>query len=408
MRTCVRVCVVCVLLPRFPLIIAAGGRRELAGRPAALAPQPGREQLIGEVSAAADTHGVRPGMRLGEALARCPTLMLVPPDPVGVADHWETVLRRLESIGAAVESGEPGVAYFDARPLARLYGHRISGPAFAGPMWLAGVVDACRDALRVPARVGAGPSRFCALVAATRARQRHPHVIDGAVGLADGPIDLLRHRPEVAHLIEPLERLGIATLGGLAALPAAAVADRFGTRGLSARELALGRDTALQPRDVHETLEEALELPEAGDGPQLHIALEMLVDRVLAHPRRQGRALRVVILAARMVSRGTWRERVVFREPLAERRRILLALDGRLDLVPAPAETLRLIVERFGPAQAVGGRLFADRAQRQPDRLKRAVEQARAVAGPYAILRIRIVEPDSRIPERRITLTPFE
>jgi protein ImuB len=159
---------------RFPLVIAAGGRRQLAGRPAALAPEPGRGQFIGEVSAAAEAHGVHPGMRLGEALARCRTLMLVPPDPVRVADHWETVLRRLASIGAAVESNAPGAAYFDAAPLARLYAHRAVGPASPAPLWLAGVVDACRAALRVPARIGAGPSRFCALVAATQARQRHP------------------------------------------------------------------------------------------------------------------------------------------------------------------------------------------------------------------------------------------
>src|SRR3954463_9039280 len=101
--------VVAVLLPRFELAIAAGGREELLGEPAALAPEPGREQLIGEVSTAAEAFGVRPGLRIGEALARCPRLVLVSPDPVGVADAWERVLQRLESIGAGVESGGAGV-----------------------------------------------------------------------------------------------------------------------------------------------------------------------------------------------------------------------------------------------------------------------------------------------------------
>ena len=45
-----------------------------------------------------------------------------------------------------------------------------------------------------------------------------------------------------------LERLGVRTLGELAALDAAAVPDRFGRRGLHARELARGRDTPLRPR----------------------------------------------------------------------------------------------------------------------------------------------------------------
>ncbi|MCW3008766.1 MAG: hypothetical protein JWP17_3392, partial [Solirubrobacterales bacterium] len=114
--------VVCVHLPRFALAAAAGGREALLREPAALAPEPGREQRIGEVSLAAEAFGVRAGMRLGEALARCPQLALVPPDPVGVADAWERVMLRLESIGAAVESDRAGLACFDATGLRRLHG----------------------------------------------------------------------------------------------------------------------------------------------------------------------------------------------------------------------------------------------------------------------------------------------
>ena len=95
--------VVCVLLPRFELTVAAGDRSELLQTPAALAPEPGAVQKVGEVSLAAEAFGVHAGIQVGEALARCPRLMLVPPDPVGVADAWERLLVRLESIGAAVE-----------------------------------------------------------------------------------------------------------------------------------------------------------------------------------------------------------------------------------------------------------------------------------------------------------------
>src|SRR3978361_2406861 len=103
--------VVCVLLPRFELLVAVGDR----------------EQLVGEVSSAAEGFGIHPGMRLGEALARCPRLALVPPDPVGVADGWERVVTGLEAIGAAVETGRPGLACFDARGLRRLHGGSLDG-----------------------------------------------------------------------------------------------------------------------------------------------------------------------------------------------------------------------------------------------------------------------------------------
>ena len=233
--------VVCVLLPRFELVVAVGAREALLQGPAALAPESGREQLVGEVSAAAEGFGIHPGMRMGEALARCPRLALVPPDPVGVADAWERVLVALEAAGAMVEPGRPGLACFEARGLRRLHGGSLDG-----------VLEATRETLRragvAAARLGAGPSRFCAIVAAAaRARARRAGFVAGADGLAGERVALLRHRPELAALPEELERLGIATLGALAALPRAAVADRFGRPGLLAHDLAGGHDTPLRP-----------------------------------------------------------------------------------------------------------------------------------------------------------------
>src|SRR3954470_13769641 len=64
---CSPVTVVAVMLPRFPLVVAAGGAAALRRPPAALAPEPGREQLVGEVSPAAEAFGVKPGLRVGEA-----------------------------------------------------------------------------------------------------------------------------------------------------------------------------------------------------------------------------------------------------------------------------------------------------------------------------------------------------
>ena len=47
---------------------------------------------------------------LGEALARCPTLELVPGDPVQVAQSWEQTARALEGIGAQLELARAGLA----------------------------------------------------------------------------------------------------------------------------------------------------------------------------------------------------------------------------------------------------------------------------------------------------------
>ena len=176
--------VVAVILPRFSLAIAAGGRAALAEGPLALAPEPGRAALVGEVSPAAEALGVAPGMKIAEALARAPRLRLIAADPVAVADSWERVLVRLESVGAQVEDGGVGLACFEARGLGRLHGGSLDG-----------VVKATRAALKLPARIGAGSSRFCAVVAAEQARSRRPSVVDGAAQLAGAPAALLGRRP---------------------------------------------------------------------------------------------------------------------------------------------------------------------------------------------------------------------
>ena len=99
--------VACVLIPRLALSSALSDRRAMVGRPMALAPEPGGPQVVGEVSGAAETFGVRPGMRLAEALGRCPALVLVAPDPVRAENVWEETIGRLERIGAAVEPAAP-------------------------------------------------------------------------------------------------------------------------------------------------------------------------------------------------------------------------------------------------------------------------------------------------------------
>ena len=114
--------VVCVHLPRFELVLAAGGAQALVGRALAIAPPTGSDQRLGEVSGAAEAQGVRRGMALGEALARCPDLALVPADPVGLDEAWQSLLDALESIGAAVEPARPGLAYFETGPLRSLHG----------------------------------------------------------------------------------------------------------------------------------------------------------------------------------------------------------------------------------------------------------------------------------------------
>jgi protein ImuB len=178
---------------------------------------------------------------------------------------------------------------------------------------------------------------------------------------------------------------------------------------LIAHELASGGDGALRPRPAAEFLRESLELPEAASGTQLESGLGLLIDRLLARRERRGRTIRAVVISAVLVEQGgTWREQVVFREALADPVRMRLALTPKLALMPAPAEGLRLAVERFGPPASDQRSLLEDPAEARAARLREAIRQARAAAGPDAALKILEVDPESRFPERRAVLTPFE
>jgi protein ImuB len=393
--------VVCIHIPRFALSVAAGGAQALAGRALALAPMAGGELRVGEVSGAAEAYGVLAGMAIGEALARCPDLELIPADPHAVAEAWEGALGALEGIGAAVEPAAGALAYFDADGLRGMYGSD------------AHTISLARRALSRPVRIGAGPTRFCALVAALSGGTRRANILDAREAprkLAAAPVELLGHREETATLVEPLRRLGVRTLGELREIdpyPRAALADRFGRPGILAYDLAGGDDTPLSPRSVEDTLVESLQVGDASSGTMLSRVLGVLVDRLLARPERRGRTLRTVVLSARLEGGGTWRERVVFREALGDAKRVCLALSLRLSLLPAPAEALRLEAERFGPAGGTQHTLLDQTTQARLERLGEAVNQVRTVAGNDAALRAVCIDPDSRVPERRVVLTPL-
>lgn len=446
--------VVCVHMPRFELAIAAaahlrGDREALARRPLAIAPtpraaKPGSAPLlrcVGKVSAAAEAHGIVPGMALSEALARCSALELLPEDPLGVAEAFERVLVALEAIGAAVQAQAPGLAFFEADGLLRLHGGlsqvlRAAQRACQVPQACSTQPARGREMLTGPLRIGVGPTRFCALAAASDTRPRRGPVVveagsprprggpvvvkavDAQRWLAAQPVELLRFRERAADLVAPLQRLGIRTLGELTELGRDALSDRFGEPGALAHRLACGEDAPLLPRVPPEQLAEAMELHEADLGPALERILGVLIERLLARRERDGRTLRAATISARLVEGGTWRETVVFRRALADARRIGLALCPRLAGLPAPAKALRLEVERFGPARGEQDELpgMPERDDRgrsrggrsRSSRLAEAVDQARAAAGPDAALRVVLVEPGSRVPERRTALAPFQ
>jgi protein ImuB len=390
--------IACIVIPGFELRAALRERPRLQAEPAALAPEPGTEPLLGPITAAAEAAGIRPGMRLGEALATCPSLQLVDPDPAAAEEAWEQIVRRLEDAGIAVDPAAPGCAYFETRGVERLYG---------------GLEPALRRALKAvgpgwDVRVGAARRRFAALAAANVARSGQVLIVSDEHTrefLSPLPLTLI---PMEAGRREELQELGITKLGELAGLPGGAVAERLGPDGRRAWGLARGGSSRrVRGRKPAAELLETLEFPEAvGNELTLRRSLGVLLDRLLARPERGGRALRKLALVARLVGGGSWRRTVTLRYATAEPARLRAALGPKLLDLPAPVVALTLEVLIL--AESVGSQLELVQPEGAELRahLREGLRQVRAGTGSGSVCTVVEVAPWSRLPEQRALLVP--
>jgi len=214
---------------------------------------------------------------------------------------------------------------------------------------------------------------------------------------------------EAAGLVESLRRLGIETLGALAALPPDRLADRFGPAGLRALRLARGEEELLvcHRRVPREELAEEIELPEGTAGDRLQRALELLIDRLLATPRRRERTLLGLRLGAQLSDGGDWSVEQGLGRPTANPRALRAVLTPRLEELPLPAVSLRLRSVGFGPRAVDQLELAVRGDEPRRRRLGAALREIRATQGADSLLKVLPVDAASRIPERRAMLTPY-
>jgi protein ImuB len=214
---------------------------------------------------------------------------------------------------------------------------------------------------------------------------------------------------EAGSLVEALRQLGVESLGQLAALSATQVADRFGPPGLRALRLARGEDELLvcHYRGAREEIAVEIELPEGTAGDRLERALELLVDRLLAAPRRKERTLLGLRLGALLSDGGSWSVDQGLGRPSAHPRVLRNVLASRLAELPAPAVSLSLRSLGLGPRAADQLELAVRGDESRRRRLGAALREVRATQGADSLLKVLPVDTASRVPERRAILTPY-
>jgi len=337
-------------------------------------------------------------MRLGEALATCPGLVLVEQDPAAAEQAWEEILRALEDSGFAVDPAEPGCVYFETRGVERLYG---------------GLEQALKRALAAvgsawDARVGAAERKFAALAAATVARAGQALIVsDDRVPefLAPLPLEVV---PMDSRRRAELRELGVKKIGQLAGLPGGAVAERLGPDGRRAWGLARGGKAArVRGRRPPAEIVEVLEFPEAiGNELTLRRAFGALLETLLARPERAGRFARKLALSARLVGGGSWRRTATLRDPTAQPARLKAALAPKLAELPGPVVELRLELIELTEHDGQQLELLPAAGAELDVRLREGLRQVRASTGTGSVNQVVEVAPWSRIPEARALFVP--
>ncbi|MFI9326587.1 DNA polymerase Y family protein [Kitasatospora sp. NPDC052868] len=413
-------------------------------------------------SRAARAAGVRQGQRLKLAQRLCPALELRERDPEAETRRFEPVVAAVEAFTPRVEVLRPGLCAIPVKGPSRYFGGEealaakvrtavadaLADPvvpvhpadAEAAPAGRAhpgvdlpqghGPEDGPADAFEAGAGAGAGAGAAPEPVAA--------EAPEALVGVADGLFaavlaaragvlvpagrtpEFLAPYPVAAlgdeGLAELLDRLGLPTVGAFAALPAEAVADRFGPAGTAAHRTARGlRSRPLVPRAEEPDLsvEQRFDPPEPLAEPLVFVA-RALAERL--HQRLAGAGLtcrRVAVEVAcadgRTASR-LWRHEGLSAGALAERVRWQLqAWQGAGTFaasgagVDAGFTVLRLAPDGLAPDQgrqlALWGQAVAD------DRVERAVARVQAVLGHAGLRRI---EPaGGRGPDEQAVRVPW-
>ncbi len=386
-------------VPDWP-VVAAMAAGEVPGHvPAAV--HDGRRVVA--VSAVARAAGVRRGMRRRYAQEACPGLELLAADPGRDVRGFEPVAAAAETVVSGIEIARPGLVLVPARGAGRYHG---SEEALAAE--LVGQVAVLAG---YEAQVGIADGAGAAVLAARAARivpTGGTPAFLAPLGLAELVHVAAQDAERVADLVGLLGRLGLRTLGDLAALPRDDLFARFGDLGAWAHDVAAGvddRPTALRRLEpdvaVVVDLDPPVERLEATAFAARGLA-EALHEQMVARGVACGRLEITAQTEGGQELARTWRADAALGGLSVARMtdRVRWQLEGWLtghalrrgtvdDPVPAAIVRLGLRAEEVAPAGAEQGRLWGG-ASGTDLRAHRAVHRIQGLIGTQAVLGVAV------------------
>jgi DNA polymerase-4 len=276
----------------------------LAGRPLIVGGA-GRRGVVAAASYEARAYGVRSAMPSGQARRLCPHATFVPGHYDLYSSYSERIHQIFTSFTPLVEGIALDEAFLDVSGGRRLFGTGVG----VGTE----IRRRVRDELGLSASVGVAASKFVAKLASEDAKPRASlaGVIPGpgVVVVAPGTELAFLHPKPVEALwgVGPatstrLRRLGVATIGDLAAVPLETLELAIGSaNGRHLHELAWGRDNrpVEADRELKSVGHEETYAEDKDDRDELHREVVRMADAVATRLRAAGVAGRTVTLKVR-------------------------------------------------------------------------------------------------------------
>ena len=396
-------------------------RPELRGQPVVVGGT-GNRGVVAAASYEARRYGVHSALPSAVARRRCPHAVFLPGDH----DLYAAVSRQVHEIfGRYTPFVEPlalDEAFLDVSGATRLFGE--------------GVEIACRiradvaDELDLTCSVGVAPNKFLAKLASVEAKPRaRPDRIEpgrGVVEVRPGEELAFLHPLPVTRLwgvgpktLEKLDRLGVRTIGDLAALDERIVVGALGTAS-GTHLLALSHAVDDRPvevdRDPKSIGHEETYPHDLHDRSDLERELVRLADAVASRLRKHGLPARTLTLKVRFAGFRTVTRAVTLDGGVDTGPELVDALKpllGALDVSPG-VRLLGVSAGNFGERSQQLGLFDEPTAAASPTRSAAAIDEIRdrfgsAAIGPASSITVRglrVVRPGAQqwgpdqVPER--------
>jgi DNA polymerase IV len=275
--------------------VAIRARPELRGKPVVVGGV-GPRGVVSSASYEARRFGVRSAMPTARARALCPRAIFLPVDGPAIAEASRAVMAIFRDMTPLVEPLSSDEAFLDVAGAQRLLGRPAE------------IARKIRERMfaeqRLTCSVGVAPTKFVAKLGSTRAKPDGMVVVPAALVLDflhPLPIDALWGVGE--RSAETLRRLGLSTVGELAAAPFGMLRRAVGEASAAhLHELAWGRDPRrVTPEHVEKSIGAEMTFDvDVADPVVIRHSMLALSDKVGARLRAAGQVGRTVSIKVRL------------------------------------------------------------------------------------------------------------